>query len=44
MEKKPEMTESTATQFVLVTDKAGNEFICKLGDLKDPSAVSESAA
>ncbi|MBN1841445.1 MAG: hypothetical protein JW883_04070 [Deltaproteobacteria bacterium] len=41
MEKKPEITESTATQFVLVRDKAGNEFICKVGDLKDPSAVSE---
>jgi hypothetical protein len=38
---KPEITESTATQFVLVKDQAGNEFICKVGDLKDPASVSE---
>jgi len=41
MEYKPEVTESTAMQFVLVRDKAGNEFICKLGDLTDPSNLSE---
>jgi hypothetical protein len=33
MEMKPEITESTATQFVLVKDKAGNEFVCKVSDL-----------
>jgi hypothetical protein len=41
MEEKPEITESTATQFVLVKDKSGKEFICKISDLKDPSSVSE---
>jgi len=41
MDKKPEITESTATEFVLVRDKAGNEFVCKLSDLKESSSVSE---
>lgn len=41
MNNKPEITESTATQFVLVRDKTGKEFICKLGDLKDASTLSE---
>ncbi len=41
MEKKPEITESTATQFALVRDKAGKEFICKLCDLKDASNLTE---
>ncbi len=40
-EKKPEITESTATQFVVVKDKSGREFVCRLSDLKDPSALSE---
>lgn len=38
---KPEITESTATQFVLVKDKAGKEFVCKVSDLEDASTVSE---
>ena len=29
------------TQFVWVKDKAGNEFICELGALKDPKKVSK---
>jgi hypothetical protein len=41
MSEKPEVTESTAMQFVLVKDSAGNEFICKLGDLKDSAKLSE---
>lgn len=40
-EKKPEITESTATQFVLVKDAGGKEFVCKLSDLKDPSKLSD---
>jgi hypothetical protein len=27
--------------FVWVKDKAGNEFVCKVEDLKDPKKVSE---
>ena len=41
MEEKPEITESTATQFILVKDKTGKEFVCKLTDLKDPSHLTE---
>jgi hypothetical protein len=41
MSEKPEVTESTAMQFVLVKDSAGNEFICKLGDLKDSAELSD---
>ncbi len=41
MAEKPEITESTATQFVLVRDKAGKEFVCRLTDLKDPSSLTE---
>ncbi|NOX20237.1 MAG: hypothetical protein GXO99_03100 [Nitrospirae bacterium] len=40
-EKKPEITESTATQFVIVRDKSGREFVCRITDLKDPSELSE---
>jgi len=29
------------TQFVWVKDKAGNEFVCELGALKDPKNVSQ---
>jgi hypothetical protein len=29
------------TQFVWVKDKAGNEFVCELGALKDPKNVSD---
>ena len=41
MGKELEVTESTALQFVLVRDKTGKEFVCKLSDLKDPSTLSE---
>ena len=41
MSEKPEVTESTATQFVLVKDNAGNEFICKVGDLVDTAHLSD---
>ncbi len=41
MEKKPEVTESTATQFIVVKDKSGKEFICRLSDLRDPSSLTE---
>jgi len=40
-ERKPEITESTATQFVLVKDASGKEFVCRLGDLKDPAKLTE---
>lgn len=40
-EKKPEITESTALQFVLVKDASGKQFVCKLSDLKDPSKLTE---
>ena len=40
-EKKPEITESTATQFVLLKDKKGKEFVCRIGDLKDLSDLTE---
>jgi hypothetical protein len=40
-EKKPEVTESTALQFVLVKDSSGKQFVCKLSDLKDPSKLTE---
>lgn len=40
-EKKPEVTESTATQFIIVRDKSGKEFVCKITDLKDPSQLTE---
>ncbi len=40
-EKKPEVTESTATQFVIVKDKSGKEYVCKISDLKDPSQLTE---
>ncbi len=41
MERKPEVTESTATQFIVVKDKSGKEFVCRLSDLRDPSSLSE---
>ncbi len=40
-EKKPEITESTATQFVIVRDRSGKEFVCRVSDLKDPSQLTE---
>ncbi len=40
-EKKPEITESTAMQFVLVKDASGKQFVCKLGDLKNPSNLTD---
>ena len=33
-------TPTGRTQFVWVKDKAGNEFVCELGALKDPKNVS----
>jgi protein-tyrosine-phosphatase len=39
--KKPEVTESTATQFIMVRDKSGKEFVCRITDLKDPSQLTE---
>ena len=37
------MTEATKTDwnYVWVKDRAGNEYICQLGDLKDPKNASE---
>jgi hypothetical protein len=37
------MAEPTKTDwnYVWVKDKAGNEFICKIGDLKDPAKASQ---
>ncbi|HHN64769.1 MAG TPA: hypothetical protein ENK09_05360 [Nitrospirae bacterium] len=40
-EKKPEVTESTATQFVIVRDKSGKEYVCRITDLRDPSHLTE---
>ncbi len=40
-EKKPEITESTATQFVLLRDAQGKEFVCRITDLKDPSKLTD---
>jgi hypothetical protein len=40
-EKKPEITESTATQFVLLRDKQGKEFVCRIGDLKSIGDLTE---
>jgi hypothetical protein len=37
-ERRREMSEKG---FVWVKDKAGNEFVCKVEDLKDPKKVSE---
>jgi len=34
-------TPTGRTQFVWVKDKAGNEFVCELGALKDPKNVSQ---
>ena len=31
----------TERGFVWVTDKAGNEFVCKVDDLKDPKNVGD---
>ncbi len=33
-------TPAGRTQFVWVKDKAGNEFVCEIGALKDPKNVS----
>ena len=37
-EKEGAMTEKG---FVWVKDKAGNEFVCRIDDLKDPKNVSD---
>ena len=39
--KQREITESTATQFVMVKDKSGKKYYCHIGDLKDPSSLTE---
>jgi len=39
--RKPDITESTATQFVILKDKSGKEFVCRLSDLRDPSQLTE---
>lgn len=41
MTDKPEVTESTATDFILVKDGAGNEFVCRIQDLKNPNSLSD---
>lgn len=41
MEEKPEITESSATQFILVKDKSGKEFVCRLSDLRDLSKLTD---
>ncbi|GBD99778.1 hypothetical protein BMS3Abin07_01824 [bacterium BMS3Abin07] len=41
MGNKPEITESTATEFVLVKDKSGKEYVCKLSDLQDASGLTD---
>lgn len=41
MAKKPEITESNATEFVLVKDKSGKEFVCKLSDIYDASELTD---
>ena len=41
MAKRTEITESNATEFVLVTDKSGNEFVCKLSDIYDASELTD---
>jgi hypothetical protein len=40
-ERKPEISESTATQFVLLKDKQGKEFVCRIGDLKSMGDLTE---
>ena len=29
-------------RFVWITDKAGNEYVCRIDDLKDPKKVDDS--
>jgi hypothetical protein len=41
MGKKPEITESNATEFVLVKDKSGKEYVCKLSDIYDASELTD---
>jgi len=41
MSDKPEITESRAGDCVVVKDQKGNEYVCRLQDLKDPSMLSE---
>ena len=36
-----EITESTATQFVLAKDEAGKKYFCLRSDLKDPNHLTE---
>lgn len=39
--KEREVTESTATQFVMVKDKTGKKYYCLISDLKDPSSLTD---
>ncbi len=41
MSDKPEVTESSAGDFVVVKDKSGHEFVCRIQELRDPSSLSE---
>lgn len=41
MGKKPEITESNATEFVLVKDKSGKEYVCKLSDIYDAAELTD---
>jgi len=41
MSDKPEITESNIGDFVVVKDKSGNEFVCRLQDLRDPASLNE---
>jgi hypothetical protein len=39
--KEDQKMENHEKRFVWVTDKAGNEYVCRVMDLADPSKVSE---
>jgi|GEM_PF-1173484 hypothetical protein len=40
-QEKPEITESTATAFVLLKDASGKQYVCRISDLRDPSQLTE---
>jgi len=42
MAKKAQITESNATEYVLVKDKSGNEFVCRLSDIYDASELTDN--
>lgn len=39
--KQRDITESTATQFVMVKDKSGKKYYCLISDLKDPDSLTQ---